>query len=103
MHGSLRNGLSIKFSILPSPKLIAMKSTPLIWFDADDDSLECSFCHGRIDPLKHPVVVRDRNNETLARFHADCYESYFNSACRYQELAEAVDWMEPFRRYFSKW
>jgi hypothetical protein len=53
--------------------------------------------------LKKPVVIHDRNNETLTRFHADCYESYFNSARRYDELAEGVDWIEPVRRYFSKW
>jgi len=50
--------------------------------------------------LKQPVGFGNRNNETLTRFHADCYESYFNSARRYQELAEGVDWIEPVRRYF---
>ena len=80
-----------------------MKSTPLIWFDADDDSQECSFCHGRLDSLKQHVAIRDRTNETLARFHADCYESYFYHANKYDELAESADWIEPVRRYFSRW
>ncbi|HYV94009.1 MAG TPA: hypothetical protein VE978_19690 [Chitinophagales bacterium] len=44
--------------------------------------------------LRELAVDGYRNNETLARFHADCYESYFNSARGYQELAEGVDWIE---------
>ena len=47
------------------------------------------------------TIIRERSNETLTRFHADCYESYFNSANKYHELAESADWIEPVRRYFQ--
>ncbi|HYV92598.1 MAG TPA: hypothetical protein VE978_12460 [Chitinophagales bacterium] len=53
--------------------------------------------------MKQPVIIRDRTIETLPRFHADCYESYFYHANKYGELAESAAWIEPVRRYFSRW
>jgi hypothetical protein len=56
-----------------------------------------------VSPLKQPIVIHDRTNETLARFHADCFESYFYSANKYDELAETAAWIELVSRHFSRW
>jgi hypothetical protein len=83
--------------------MIVMESMKLIWFNAGDDSHECSFCHGQIDSLIIPVVVQNTESGELARFHPNCYESYFYSASRNGQLADRVDWVEPAIKRFSKW